>query len=174
MSRNAHKQNVEDIDYFCTHAAHLEAECRQNWVMRNKNTASLDALISVCKSDDCALEILDAKPDDDVLIQMTLCEQHAGRYGRDCIMHALQKWYFDWPPDWEIARVNKAHSRYPELVGTYTGARVGCDQVGNCEGSTENERMCQRFVVEYQDPKNCPNQHRNRRSSRKWKKPNIE
>ena len=108
------------------------------------------------------LELLDARPHNDVLVQMERCVRHAGRYSQDCVMHASQRWYFSWPSVDEIQRVAQQKNPFPEQIGMYIGARVACDDVGQCGGDKEINRMCEKYVEEFQNKNNCPNQHRNR------------
>ena len=152
----------------CPHAGTWQDDCRQSWVMSHKDKYDLNELMNVCgQNADCAFHILDSKPHPDLLQQVDLCIQYADRYRHDCVMHAIQRWYFEWPDAEEIARVAKERSPFPEQIGTFIGARVACDGVGTCDGTPENKWMCEKYVVEYQDKSKCPNQHRRRINRRK-------
>lgn len=155
--------DVASVHEHCPNAGTWQDDCRQSWVMSHKDTYTLDELINICgQNADCAFHILDNKPHPDLLQQVDLCIQYADRYRHDCVMHAIQRWYFESPDAEEIARVVKERSPFPEQIGTFVGARVACDGVGICDGTPENKWMCEKYVVEYQDKSKCPNQHRRR------------
>ena len=164
--------DMNTIHSHCAHALDLEMECRHKWVRANLAKYDFNSLKTVCNQDeDCVFDLLDNTPDEDVLVQVQRCEQYLYHFRRDCIMHAVQRWYFQWPPDWEMQRVAKASSRNPELIGMYLAGRVACDGVGSCDGNMEIEMQCERYVEEYTDRSKCPNQHRKRSSKREWVKP---
>ena len=153
--------DIASVTEHCANAGTWQDDCRQSWVMSHKDAYDLDELMNVCAQNaDCAFHILDNQPHPDLLKQVDLCIQYADRYRHDCVMHAIQRWYFEWPDAEEIARVAKERSPFPEQIGTYIGARVACDGVGTCDGTPENKGMCEKYVVEYQDKSKCPNQHR--------------
>ena len=155
--------DIASVNEHCPNASTWQDDCRQSWVMSHKDSYTLDDLMNICGNNaDCAFQLLDSKPHQDVLEQVELCIRHADRYKHDCVMHAIQRWYFEWPDAEEVLRVAKRRNPFPEQIGTYIGARVACDGVGTCDGETENKRMCEKYVVEYQDKSKCPNQHRRR------------
>ena len=156
--------DIESVHTYCPQSGSWQEDCQQTWVIEHKEAYPLETLMNVCgQNADCAFELLDSKPHEDVLMQVELCIRHAGRYRHDCVMHAIQRWYFTWPDAEEVSRVAHKRNPFPEQVGTYIGARVACDGVGTCAGETENKRMCEKYVVEYEDKRKCPNQHRRRR-----------
>lgn len=156
--------NITSVQQHCSQADKWSEECTQVWALSNINHYPLDDLLNVCIHHfDCAMQLLDAKPHNDVIIQMERCMRYTGHYKNDCVMHAAQAWYFDWPPPEEIHRVAKERAPFPEQIGMYIGARVACDGVGSCEGDVENQRMCEKYVRIFQDKGQCPNQHRMRR-----------
>ena len=164
--------DMNTIHSHCAHALDLEMECRHKWVRANLAKYDFNSLKTVCNQDeDCVFDLLDNTPDEDVLVQIERCEQNLHHFRRDCVMHAVQRWYFQWPPDWEMERISQSPSRNAELIGLYVGARVECDGIGACTGHVENKAQCERYVRDYQDKSKCPNQHRNRKSTRKWIKP---
>ena len=153
--------DITSVNEHCANAGTWQADCRQSWVMSNKDNYTIDKLVGVCKQNaDCAFHLLDSKPHPDLLQQVDLCIQYADRYRHDCVMHAIQLWYFESPDAEEVARVAKERSPFPEQIGTFIGARVACDGVGVCDGTPENKGMCEKYVIEYQDKRKCPNQHR--------------
>lgn len=164
--------DLTTIQNYCGHALEQESVCRHKWVRANVERYDFNSLKTVCNQhEDCVFDLLDNTPDDDVLVQIERCEQNLHHFRRDCVMHAVQRWYFQWPPDWEMERVAKASSRNPELLGMYLAGRVACDGVGSCEGHMEIEMQCERYVEEFTDRSKCPNQHRKRDSKREWVKP---
>jgi hypothetical protein len=158
--------DINSVNLYCTQTGTWQDNCHQAWVMSQVDNRTLEDLLPICGDDsDCSLELLDSKHHDDVLEQINLCLQYTNHYARDCVMHAIQYWYFTWPTADEMSIVAKQSSQYPEQVGMYLGARVGCDGIGNCLGDPEIQTMCERYVDIFQDESKCPNQHRNRR----WK-----
>jgi hypothetical protein len=156
--------DAEGVDRHCSQAGEWQDGCRQAWAVTQVDKRPLEELFRICGSNaDCSFEILDTKSHDDVLVQIKRCKQFAGHYAQDCVMHASQRWYFDWPSAEEVARVAQRKTPFPEQVGMYIGARVACDGVGTCDGEKEIQRMCEKYVDIFQDKKNCPNQHRNRK-----------
>ena len=156
--------DINSVNRYCIQTGNRQDNCRQAWVMSQADNRPLEELLPICgNNSDCALELLDSKHHDDVLGQVNLCLQYTNQYAHDCVMHAIQYWYFTWPTKDEMSIVAKKPSPYPEQVGMYLGARVGCDGVGNCEGNSEIQAMCERYVEIFQDETQCPNQHRNRR-----------
>ena len=158
--------DINSVNVYCDQTGTWQNDCRQAWVMSQTDNKTLAELLPVCGTNsDCALELLDSKHHDDVLEQMNLCLQYTNQYARDCVMHSIQYWYFTWPTADEMSIVAKQPSQYPEQIGMYLGARVGCDGVGRCDGESEVQAMCERYVEIFQDESQCPNQHRQRR----WK-----
>ena len=157
-----HAKDAEVYGY-CPHAGTWRDDCVQTWVIEHINEHPLETLMDVCEQNaDCAFHLLDTKPHPDLLKQVKLCIRYADRYRHDCVMHAIQRWYFEWPDADEMARVANEKSPFPEQIGTFIGARVACDNVGTCTGTPENKSLCEKYVVEYQDKSKCPNQHRRR------------
>ena len=157
-------ENIKSIEEYCSHAGTWQEDCRQTWVFEHLNDHSLETLMEICAQNaDCAFHLLDNKPHTDLLKQVKLCIRYAERYRHDCVMHAIQRWYFEWPDAEEIARVANEKSPFPEQIGTFIGARVACDGVGTCTGTPENKSLCEKYVIEYQDKSKCPNQHRRRK-----------
>ena len=157
--------SVDSVNLYCAQAGAWAQDCRQTWVISQSKDTPFDALMGVCgQNSDCAFQLLDKRPQEDVLNQVDFCMRYAGHYKHDCVMHAIQRWYFEWPDAEEVSRVAKERNPFPEQIGTYIGARVGCDNVGSCEGNADNQMMCEKYVRIYQqDSRQCPNQHRRRR-----------
>ena len=156
--------DIKNVNEYCSQAGKWQDDCRQTWVIEYRNAYSLETLMEICAQNaDCAFQLLDTKPHPDLLEQVPLCIRYADRYRHDCVMHAIQRWYFEWPDAEEIARVANEKNPFPEQIGTFIGARVACDGVGTCVGTPENKSLCEKYVVEYQDKSKCPNQHRRRK-----------
>lgn len=164
--------DLTTIQDYCGHAMEQENVCRHKWVRANVKMYDFNSLKTVCNQhEDCVFDLLDNTPDEDVLVQIDRCEQYLNHFRRDCVMHAVQRWYFQRPPDWEMERVATNPSKYADLIGMYLAGRVACDGVGTCEGHMEIEMQCERYVEEFTDRSKCPNQHRKRASKREWVKP---
>ena len=156
--------DINSVNKYCSQAGKWKEDCRQTWVLENRDGHSLEALMDICAQNaDCAFHLLDTKPHPDLLEQTKLCIRYADRYRHDCVMHAIQRWYFEWPDADEISRIANEKSPFPEQIGTFIGARVACVGVGTCDGIPENKSLCEKYVIEYQDKSKCPNQHRKRK-----------
>ena len=159
--------DVLSVNKYCSQTGKWKEDCRQTWVIENRNAYSLEELMDICAQNaDCAFHLLDSKPHPDLLKQTKLCIRYADRYRHDCVMHAIQRWYFEWLDADEMARVANERSPFPEQIGTFIGARVACDGVGSCTGTPENKSLCEKYVVEYKDKTKCPNQHRKRKPTK--------
>lgn len=113
----------------CANAGSWEAECHAGWVVRQSGNPAADpaALLAACApSDDCALQQLDARPDPDVLAQVSRCEAYAGAYVNDCVAHATQRWARTWPTGAEVTRVVAGTTPYAVQVGTFVGMVAAC------------------------------------------------
>lgn len=162
--------DIASVEKYCNQAKEWIEPCRQAWAVSKVDSVALEDLMHICdQNNDCALEVLDSKPHEDVLQQIKLCAQYAGRYSADCAMHASQRWYFDWPEADEIARVAKKKSPFPDHVGWYVAARVGCDNVGSCQGEQRIQKICEKNLEIFTNKRNCPNQHRNRKKRKTTK-----
>ena len=160
--------DLQSMGTYCDQAVEWREDCRQVWVISHIDQEPLETLLHVCGQNyDCALQLLDKAPHNDVHIQMERCMEYAGHYKHDCVMHAAQAWYFDWPPEEEIRRVAKQPAPFAEQIGMYIAARVACDGVGSCAGDAEIQMMCEKYVDIFQDKRECPNQHRNRKGRKR-------
>lgn len=136
----------EDVDRVCPLAGALEAECRRAWVLSRASPAlgfSTEALLTACGEDpDCAFELLDTRPEADVLRQLERCASSAGRFASDCAVHALERWVTYNPGESEVARVAARQTAFPEKVGYALGMARGCLGRGACEGEAVVANAC--------------------------------
>ena len=81
--------------------------CRMDWVLGALGgTATTQTLLEVCATaEDCAFYIVDNRPERDVFVQAAQCAAHAGRYQRDCLGHAWERWAEGRPTADELERV---------------------------------------------------------------------
>ncbi len=68
--------------------------CRTDWVMAHMTGPTpTRALLEACgDADDCGFYVVDHRPEPDVFLQAARCAAHAGRYQRDCLGHAWERW----------------------------------------------------------------------------------
>jgi hypothetical protein len=154
-------RTVEDVERLCATAGDWEEECRHAWVagrMHADSGVSTDVLLEVCgANDDCRFELLDFRPEDDVLIQMDLCRKHAGKHAPDCVGHAMQRWWQAGVDQAEIDRVAAAPTPYPNKVGFWIGVSVGCYGIGACPDDGQTGDFCRSTVENLSRNKNrCP------------------
>ena len=88
-------QTRKDIDTFCPQAGTWEMECRHSWVagkMHDKKYDTEDLLKDCGENPDCTFELVDFRPADDVLVQLSRCKKYVRKHIRDCVGHAMQRW----------------------------------------------------------------------------------
>ena len=155
--------SIQEVDRLCPLAGEWEKDCRHAWVSGRMNSSSeypTDVLLDVCqKNPDCTFELLDFRPDPDVVKQINYCVAHVGPYTRDCIGHAMQRWWYTKPNAEEVARVAKISTPFPDRVAFYIAASVACSNIGTCEGDVRMTKVCEKTAQHYkQYPKRCPAQ----------------
>jgi len=155
--------SIQEVDRLCPMAGEWEKDCRHAWVsgrMNQDSGQSTDSLLEVCqKNPDCTFELLDFRPDEDVVKQINYCIAHVGPYIRDCIGHAMQRWWYTKPNAEEVARVAKTSTPFPDRVAFYIAASVACSNIGTCDGDPRMTKVCEKTVQHYkQSPKRCPAQ----------------
>ena len=130
---------------FCSQAYKDPWMCRQAWAVahaRGDRRAPFDDLMLVCGGNsDCGMEVVDAQPEKDVLIQLQRCHTYALNYELDCAGHAMQHWWERTPGPIEVARVG-TYAGPPEPMGHWIAARVACDHVGACPTEGPVAQVC--------------------------------
>ncbi len=155
--------NVDEVERLCPMAGEWEKECRHAWVSGRMNANSgmdMDFLLNVCDGNpDCTFELIDFRPNPDVLVQMDYCIKHVGPYTRDCLGHAMQRWWYTAPDADEVKRVASAKSPYPDRIAFYVAASVACSGIGTCDGDPTMKNICLKNVENYKKfPNRCPAQ----------------
>lgn len=155
--------NVDEVERLCPMAGTWEKECRHAWVSGRMNANSgmdMDFLLEICDGNpDCTFELIDFRPNPDVLIQMDYCIKHVGPYIRDCLGHAMQRWWYTKPDADEVARVAAVKSPYPDRIAFYVAASVACSDIGSCDGDSTMNSICLKNVANYKKfPNRCPAQ----------------
>jgi len=156
----------EEVDRLCPLSGRWEEECRHAWVAGRMNMSSgisTEVLLAACgRNVDCTFELLDFRPDADVLVQLNLCVRYAGRHSVDCGGHAMQRWWQSKPDEEDVIRVAAARTRFPDKVGYYIAANQICREIGSCEGDPDTVRECERFVGYFEEnPTKCPQDRKN-------------
>jgi hypothetical protein len=155
--------SIQEVDRLCPMAGEWEKDCRHAWVSGRMNSDTgytTEVLLDVCqKNPDCTFELLDFRPDPDVVKQINYCVEHVGPYTRDCIGHAMQRWWYTKPNAEEVARVAKISTPFPDRVAFYIAASVACSTIGTCDGDVRMTKVCEKTAQHYkQYPKRCPAQ----------------
>ncbi len=145
----------------CAWAGDWASECSQSWTnlyMPEEKGLTRDTLLMVCgEADDCALQVLDARAESDTETQVRLCELHAGRFARDCVGHAMERWWTGEPDGQSVARVASIRSPYADRIAYFVSASVACRGIGTCQGSDEIRRWCENSVEGFKaHPEKCP------------------
>ena len=155
--------SISEVDRLCPMAGKWEKECRHAWVsgrMQPNSGFDMDTLLAVCDGNpDCTFELIDFRPDSDVVTQIQYCIDYVGPYTRDCIGHAMQRWWYTAPSAEEVSRVASLSTPYPDRLAFYIAASVGCSNIGTCEGDARVQKICEKNVENYQKfPNRCPAQ----------------
>lgn len=157
--------SVTEVDRLCPMSGDWEKECRHAWVsgrMNPNNGFETEDLLKVCDENiDCTFELLDFRPEDDVLAQMALCSKYTGSYGRDCTGHAMQRWWHSKPTEEDSIRVAQTPNQFPDRVGYYLAVNVACGNVGSCDGERRIQEVCEKAADDFRrNPDRCPPQEK--------------
>ena len=120
----------------CDEAGPWAAECRIGWarVRLGAPDSTLDELLPACDVDEeCLFDVLDAKPDPDLLAQLALCDLHLDSTAPFCQQHAANRWLASTPDEGEQARIRTA-TGFDEPRAKALGHLVACQGVGSCDG----------------------------------------
>jgi hypothetical protein len=150
--------SATEADAYCGGLGSWEGLCRTTWIssrLQPDSGVSREELLRVCAgAPDCAFEVLDWRPADDVLDQLEFCREHSAGQREDCAVHALERWAAGRPDAAERARIVAASTSYPKWVGEYLGVAIGCGGEGSCAGSPEVVRWCE-FRLQRLEPVHC-------------------
>jgi hypothetical protein len=154
-------QSLEEVELWCGQAGQWEGQCRHAFVAGRMHNAqwALEDLLKACGkgNPDCAFEVLDFRPSDDVLVQVKRCEEWTERHQADCVGHAAQRWWLASPAADDLSRVGLGAAAYPDKFGYYMAARVACDKVGACDGEASVKQFCENTVATFtREPTKCP------------------
>lgn len=156
-------RTAEEIEHFCPQAGNWEMECRHAWVsgrMQADSGYKTEDLIKVCGGNpDCTFELIDFRPESDILAQIKLCTNHVRKHIQDCVGHAMQRWWYAKPSEEEVARILEKPSAVPDRVAFYAAASVACAGIGTCSGDPYLERICEKNSRHFKKyPQTCPPQ----------------
>ena len=140
----------------CGDAGEWERDCRHAWATSRAHLGATDrygnplhtrvpdeVLFEACQDNgDCRFAILDARPSEDVVVQLDRCAEHAGEYDLDCTLHALDRWVRTFPSEEEAKLVSQVE-HHPGEVGRYLAILVNCHGVGQCTGSEQAMASCE-------------------------------
>ena len=160
-------RDIKTLQAYCAKAGDWEGDCIYNWVTTkiapDSGYTRLE-LIELCGDiKDCAFRVVDYRPAENVLDTLELCRKHVRRNVRACSMHAMLRWWLDGPSATDVASVMQATSDPTSQISYYVAARVQCDGVGECVGSSLMEEKCKMKVGLFkQDPDSCPRKKKTR------------
>ena len=127
----ASAETVTEAERRCSQAPEEDAECREGWAegaWTKPNPPTRDQLLSFCRSDECAFRAIDAKPPDNVVDTIQLCETRVGSLGADWATHAYARWAVKAPNEAEIARVRAVPSVYAARLDAALGHMLYCQE----------------------------------------------
>lgn len=151
----------QDVERVCPLAGALELECRRAWA-RSRADPRLgfptEVLVAICAgSEECAFEIIDARPESDLARQLELCARVAGQFAEDCAVHALERWVGSRPGPEEVARVASLRTAAPARVGYALGVVRACQDGPACAGEELARAACEATVDQIrQGERACP------------------
>jgi len=128
--------------------------CRLGWAASPADSREVpreEHLVACGEVTDCALAVLDARPDADIVAQLAACRAHTGPHARDCTVHALQRWAATGPDRASFDAVAR-QADFPVAVGEILGLVVACQGIGGCDGLAPATRAACARAVEVDVP----------------------
>ena len=154
MRRGAATEDPEEAAAACARAGALAPDCRGMWVGRQLGSdRSTEVLLRACgppgdrDSADCAFQVLDARPEDDLLAQLRACTRWASPFAEDCAVHALARWRRSRPGAEEVARVAAA-GLFPQRSAEVVAAVIACQGTGDCGDHPALGAACREAIAE--------------------------
>ena len=90
-------------------------------------------------------------------MQIEYCANYVRKHIRDCVGHAMQRWWYGKPDETELKRVMKNPAPVPDRVAYYAAAVVQCSGKGTCMGEASLRRICEKNVRYFKKhPEKCP------------------
>ena len=156
--------SLEAMETVCVQAGTWEKDCRYAWVsgkmQPNSGTSTTDLLAACGDSEDCRFELIDFRPEEDVLDQLKACVEHTGRYANDCATHAMQRWWWAHPDAEEHARIagQRFAPNVSDKVGYWMAVDVACSGIGDCKlADTGAAQQCEEIAASLvRRPDRCP------------------
>jgi hypothetical protein len=132
-----------------------EAECRTAWmdVHIGRTSDRRDDLMQFCRSDDCRMLVLDLQPSSNLIRQLADC-QLAGRYARDCMGHAHQRWLLSKPTPDELERVSRQAGPFSAEISEWVGEAIRCGGQADCSRTPQPD-LCTRAQLAGNGPTSC-------------------
>ncbi|MEC7986330.1 MAG: hypothetical protein VX278_14285 [Myxococcota bacterium] len=153
---------LEEVHFYCPMAGIWEESCRHTWGLKrlrmtHKSRLSLEELLDGCGGfSDCSFEVIDARPSEDTLIQLERCSQYVVSDFRDCVLHAMQRWYSQKPSADQVQTVLEGFPQLPDQATEYIANVVYCQGIGSCEGALRSHQNCRRHIRRLQKkPRLC-------------------
>ena len=155
---------LEEAAAHCELAGEGESQCRHRWVSvqrANPDGYSRDELMAFCGDNaDCAFELLEFRPHEDMQEQISLCQAHTAEHEENCVGHAIQAWWLAGVDDESFRAAAEVASPYPEKMGYFLAASVACSDpaVGDCQWAhTSVVAHCERHQeAMMRKPETCP------------------
>jgi hypothetical protein len=144
----------------CARAGKGETACRAAWVWAftpEEQGFSREVLLDACGDDDCRMSVLDGRVEDDVVLQLGLCDRNAGVFEKDCAIHALARWWYTRPDPTEAGRLASSGAPFQDDQAQWLAALVVCRNLGACASWPLLAERCEAAVTELRaDPHRCP------------------
>lgn len=147
-TRGDRLDGVEAVEQLCPQAATWENACRLFFVLAACGDAAgygRDALLDACAGDeDCVLEVLNCRHEDDLVVQLELCGARLTRLRGDCAAHAYDRWLAGAPDGAERARVADCApaAGRPIEAGRALARAIACAGEGECTGPPGIQEAC--------------------------------
>ena len=153
---------VQEMLPLCSEAGSWADQCRHNWVSARQRLDagySVSVLLNACMgSEDCVFEVIDTRHSDNVNAQVARCVAWTKSYERDCIDHALQRWYFEDHSEAEVESLTRTlGTTHPERVSYWLAATVACSGVGSCGNEGQVSALCETRTARFDSGRDvCP------------------
>ena len=133
--------NIAEVERLCPMAGQ-EKECVRMGLgrMNASSGVDMDTLLEVCWQSWLHIWTHRFSSQSRRRDSNNYCINHVGPYIRDCLGHAMQRWWYTAPDAEEVARV--ANVKSYKSIAFYVAASVACSGIGTCDGDPKWKHLC--------------------------------
>jgi hypothetical protein len=136
LMQQAHQIGYPEIIDYCGQLGEWEAECRYEWMKKNKRKYRKSALLSLCQNaSDCLFEVIEYYPEKSLQDQLNYCSKiPLNHYKEDCQRFALKRTFSKGFDREDVATFSNLYSQKPRLmaVDNFAGVLQECTELFTC------------------------------------------